>query len=82
MRKYIAEFIETFALVFIGCSSGVIAGSHIGYLGIAFAFGLTLLVMVFAISSICGCHVNPAFTIVMFIGRKIKAKDAIAYIIM
>jgi len=82
VRKYIAEFIGTFALVFIGCSSAVIAGSHIGYLGIAFAFGLTLLVMVYAIGGISGCHVNPAVTIAMFVGMKIKAKDAIGYIIV
>jgi aquaporin Z len=82
MRKYIAEFIGTFALVFIGCGSAVIAGSYIGFLGIAFAFGLTLLVMVYAIGGISGCHVNPAVTIAMLIGGKIKAKEAVGYIIV
>ena len=82
MKKYIAEFIGTFALVFIGCGSAVIAGSYIGFLGISFAFGLTLLVMVYAIGGISGCHVNPAVTIAMFIGGKIKSKEAIGYIVV
>lgn len=81
MKKYIAEFIGTFTLVFIGCSSAVIAGSSVGFLGISFAFGLTLLAMVYTIGDISGCHVNPAVTIAMFIGGKIKSKDALGYII-
>jgi aquaporin Z len=82
MKKYLAEFIGTFALVFIGCGSAVIAGSYIGFLGIAFAFGLTLLVMVYTIGGISGCHVNPAVTIAMLIGGKIKAKEAVGYIVV
>jgi len=82
MKKYLAEFIGTFALVFIGCGSAVIAGSYIGFLGIAFAFGLTLLVMVYAIGGISGCHVNPAVTIAMLLGGKIKVKDAVGYIVV
>ena len=81
-KKYLAEFIGTFSLVLIGCGSAVIAGENIGYLGISFAFGLTLLVMVFAIGGISGCHINPAVTIAMFVGGKIKSKDAFVYIIV
>ena len=81
MKKYIAEFIGTFALVFIGCGSAVIAGSYIGFLGISFAFGLTLLVMVYVIGGISGCHVNPAVTIAIFISGKIKSKEATGYIV-
>jgi len=62
MKKYLAELIGTFALVFIGCGSAVIAGGHIGFLGISFAFGLTVLVMVYSIGPISGCHINPAIT--------------------
>jgi len=80
-KKYIAELLGTFALVFIGCGSAVIAGSHVGFLGISFAFGLTVLAMVYAIGSISGCHINPAITIAMLVAGKIKAKDGIAYII-
>ena len=80
-RKYAAELIGTAALVLIGCGSAVIAGQHVGFLGIAFAFGLTVLVMVYAIGNISGCHINPAITVAMLVAGKIKGKDAIAYII-
>jgi aquaporin Z len=80
-KKYWAELIGTFALVFIGCGSAVIAGQRIGFLGIALAFGLTVLAMVYAIGSISGCHINPAITVSMLAAGKIKAKDALGYII-
>lgn len=82
IRKYVAELIGTASLVFIGCGSAVIAGDQIGYLGISFAFGLILLVMVYTIGSISGCHINPAVTIAMHLARKIGRRDAVYYIIM
>ena len=81
MKKYSAELIGTMALVLIGCGSAVIAGKFIGFAGISFAFGLTVLAMVYAIGSISGCHINPAITIAMLVAGKIKGKDAIFYII-
>lgn len=81
MKKYSAEFIGTLALVLIGCGSAVIAGQYIGFMGIAFAFGLTVLAMVYAIGNISGCHINPAITIAMLVAGKIKGKDAVLYII-
>ncbi|HVP07681.1 MAG TPA: aquaporin Z [Candidatus Acidoferrum sp.] len=81
MKKYLAELIGTFALVLIGCASAVIAGPHIGFLGIALAFGVTVLVMVYAIGPISGCHINPAITIAMLTAKKINANEAIGYII-
>jgi aquaporin Z len=63
VRKYFAEFLGTFVLVFGGIGSVVLAGSHIGFVGVAFAFGLSLLVMVYTIGPISGCHINiPAIT--------------------
>lgn len=82
MKKYLAECIGTFVLVFIGCGSAVIAGSYIGFLGIAFAFGLSLLALVYAIGGISGCHVNPAVTLSMLVAGKIKSKEAVVYIVM
>jgi aquaporin Z len=80
-QKYIAELLGTMALVFFGCGSAVIAGSSIGFLGISFAFGVVVLVMVYAIGPISGCHINPAITIAMLVAKKIKTKDAIMYIV-
>jgi len=81
LRKYIAEMIGTFALVLIGCGSAVIAGEYIDFVGISFAFGLTVLAMVYAIGHISGCHINPAITVSLLVAKKIKSKDAAAYII-
>jgi aquaporin Z len=82
VSKYFAEFFGTFVLVLIGCGSAVIAGGYIGFLGIAFAFGFAILAMVYTIGPISGCHINPAVTIAMYAGNKIKIGDAIWYIVM
>jgi aquaporin Z len=81
MKKYVAELIGTFVLVLAGCGAAVVAGSEIGYLGIAFAFGLAVLVMIYAIGPISGCHVNPAVTVGVLATGRMKAKDAVGYII-
>jgi aquaporin Z len=93
MKKFLAEFVGTFALVFFGTGAAVIAGktlpatiladapAGIGILGIAIAFGVTVVVMCYAIGPISGCHVNPAITISMLVAGKISAKDSISYII-
>jgi len=80
-KKYLAEFFGTFVLVFIGCGSAVIAGDKIGFLGIALAFGLAMLSMVYAIGPVSGCHINPAITISMLFAGKISAKDSMGYIL-
>lgn len=83
-----AELIGTFTLVFIGTATAVFAGSGIlgprggmGILAIAFAFGFTLLALVYAIGPISGCHVNPAVTIAMLVAGKIRGVDGAAYIV-
>lgn len=81
MKKYLAELIGTLFLVLIGCGSVVIAGQQVGFLGIAFAFGLTVLVMVYAIGPISGCHINPAITVAMLVAKKISGRDAVGYIV-
>jgi len=81
MKKYLAELIGTLFLVLIGCGSAVIAGQQVGFLGIAFAFGLTVLVMVYCIGPISGCHINPAITVAMLVAKKIGGRDAVGYIV-
>ncbi len=81
MKKYIAEVVGTFVLVFGGVGSAVLAGTHIGFAGVAFAFGLSLLAMAYAIGPISGCHINPAVTLGILIAKKINAKDAALYMV-
>jgi len=81
VKKYCAELIGTFVLVFMGCGSAVLAGSYIGFVGISFAFGLSVLAMAYAIGGISGCHINPAVSISMLAAGKMKARDAAIYII-
>ena len=87
MKKLLAELIGTFSLVLFGCGAAVISGisvtgpSGIGLLGISFAFGLAVVVMAYAIGGISGCHINPAITISMMVAGKIKAGEAVQYII-
>jgi aquaporin Z len=84
LKKYVAEMIGTFVLVFMGCGSAVIAGKpdQIGLVGISFAFGLSVLAMAYAIGSISGCHINPAVSISMLAAGKMKAKDTVIYVLM
>ncbi|MDI6876265.1 MAG: MIP family channel protein [Methanomicrobiales archaeon] len=81
-QKYTAEMFGTFALVLVGLGSAVLGGSQVGNLGIALAFGLTLMTMVYAIGDISGCHVNPAVTVGVLAAGKIPLKEAVAYIVM
>ena len=87
MKKYFAEMIGTMVLVLMGCGSAVLAGPGtlgifgIGLLGISLAFGLSVLVMAYAIGPISGCHVNPAVTFGMWVARKISGKDALFYVL-
>jgi aquaporin Z len=80
VKKYVAELVGTFVLVLMGCGSAVLAGSAIGFVGISFAFGLSVLAMVYAIGSISGCHINPAVSISMLAAGKLSVKDTVAYI--
>jgi aquaporin Z len=81
LKKLVAEVIGTFVLVFGGVGTAVLAGAHVGYLGVALAFGFTLLVMAYAIGPISGCHINPAVTLGMFMAKRIKGKEALLYMV-
>jgi aquaporin Z len=74
-----AEALGTFVLVFGGVGSAVIAGEAIGALGIAFAFGISLLAMAYAIGPISGCHINPAVTVGLLVSKRITVPEAVQY---
>lgn len=83
--KFSAEFLGTLVLVLMGCGSAVIAGANgttgVGLLGISFAFGLSVVAMAYAIGHISGCHINPAISIGMVVTGRMKASEAVYYIV-
>jgi aquaporin Z len=84
-KRATAEFFGTFWLVFGGCGSAVLAAAFpqlgIGFVGVAFAFGLTVLTMAYAIGHISGCHLNPAVSIGLVVGKRFSASELLPYIV-
>ncbi len=84
MKKYFAELIGTFVLVLFGCGSAALTGGiggPLGILGIAMAFGLSIVAMAYFIGGISGCHINPAVSLAMLINKKISGKDFLGYVV-
>lgn len=83
-RKYLAEFIGTFVLVFFACGTAAVVGcsatAGTGYLLTALAFGLVIVAMAYSIGNISGCHINPAVSIAMLVCGKLSVKDFFGYI--
>ena len=86
MKKYIAEMIGTFVLVLMGCGSAIFAGIGVGTtgygistLGVAFAFGLSVIAMAYTIGNISGCHINPAITLGVWANGRMPGKEAAGY---
>lgn len=81
MKRYVCELIGTLILVLFGCGSAVIAGSILGTLGIALAFGLSIVAMAYVIGDTSGCHINPAVSLGCLIDGRMTVKDFIFYVI-
>ncbi|MDB5017558.1 MAG: aquaporin [Mucilaginibacter sp.] len=89
LTKYVAELVGTFCLVLFGCGAAVISGANadgispsgVGLLGISLAFGISVVVMAYAIGPISGCHINPAISISMLAAGKLTFKDCAGYVI-
>ena len=75
------EFIGTAVLVLFGCGSAAIAGGTLGTLGIALAFGLSIVAMAYVIGNVSGCHVNPAVSFAMLLSKKMNVKDFCGYVV-
>ncbi|MFD3706028.1 aquaporin [Nocardia sp. NPDC058658] len=80
-KKWAAEGLGSFVLVIGGVGTAVLAGEQVGALGVGLAFGLSLLLLVYAIGPISGCHVNPAVTLGQLLLGRISPKNAVAYVI-
>ena len=83
MKKYISEFVGTFALTFFACGVAVVVGcsTPAGLIATALSFGLVIVAMAYSIGNISGCHINPAVTLAMVLDGRMETKEAINYII-
>ncbi|MDR0832826.1 MAG: aquaporin [Candidatus Symbiothrix sp.] len=80
-QKFTAELIGTFVLVLGGCGTAVFAGGSVGFLGVALAFGLTIVAMAYGIGNISGAHLNPAVSLGIFCAGRMKAKELGIYVL-
>ena len=88
MRKYLAEMIGTMVLVLMGCGSAVFAGNAadalgtgVGTIGVALAFGLSVVAMAYTIGNVSGCHINPAITLGVWMSGRMTNRDALMYMV-
>ena len=79
--RYLSEFIGTCLLVLMGCGCAVLAGGDVGFVGVAFAFGTTLLFLAYCLGPVSGCHLNPAVTLCLAFSKKFPSSDVVGYIV-
>lgn len=81
MKKYVAECLGTFVLTFLGCAAAMFlgCGTPAGVVGVAIAFGLTVVAMAYTIGGVSGCHINPAITLAVALSGRMSWKDACGY---
>ena len=82
-KKYVAEVIGTFILVFMGCGSAMLlgVGAEGGHLAVAFAFGLAIVAAAYVIGGVSGCHINPAVSLSMLLDKRMTLRDFVGYVI-
>ena len=83
MKKYLAEFLGTYILVFVGCGAIIInniSGDEVSHLGIGWSFGLVVMTMVYAIGDISGAHINPAVTIAFAVAKRLEKEQILPYV--
>lgn len=81
MNKYICEFIGTFALVFFGCATVLFMRQEVGLIGVAFAFGLSVVAMAYAVGPVSGAHLNPAVSLGFLVSGRLGSSDFVGYVI-
>ena len=83
MKKFVAELISTFMLVFVGTGAVVFGNGldDLAHLGIAFAFGLVIVVAAYSIGTVSGAHLNPAVSIAMFVNKRLPSSELVNYIL-
>jgi len=84
MKKYLAEFVGTFVLVFFSCGAAAISGGIegvLGVLGIAMAFGLSIVAMAYAVGHVSGCHINPAVSLAMWMDGRLRSSEFAGYLV-
>ena len=81
MKKYVAEAIGTFTLVFFGCATVIFMKDEVGLLGVALAFGLTVVAMAYSIGHVSGAHLNPAVSTGAFFAGRLSTKDYMGYVV-
>ena len=83
MKKYLAELIGTFILVFMGCGSAMLLGCDAagGHLAVALTFGLAIVATAYVIGDLSGCHINPAVSLAMLINKKLSVSEFVGYVV-